>query len=147
MHLVRLLSVGKLKTPWLKDGCDMFADRLSKQCRFEERILSAGSETEEHARMLDALKNIDGTVVILDERGKEFSSQDFAKYIGKERDIGTPVTFVLGGAYGFDDAIRARGTIVMRLSRMTLPHELCKLFFLEQLYRAHAILAGSGYHH
>lgn len=84
---------------------------------------------------------------MLDDCGKQFSSPEFAQWIGTQRDNGRKITFVLGGAYGLDDRIRSKAKLVLSLSRMTLPHELCKLVFLEQLYRVHTILAGSGYHH
>ncbi|MDD5055944.1 MAG: 23S rRNA (pseudouridine(1915)-N(3))-methyltransferase RlmH [Candidatus Peribacteraceae bacterium] len=147
MHHISLLSVGKIKTPWIADGCTMFIDRLKKQCDFSERILNAGTKEEENERLLAALEKIDGVIVVLDERGKEFLSTEFASWIGKKRDCGDPVTFVLGGAFGLDDRIRSKAQLVLSLSRMTFPHELCKLVFLEQLYRAQSILAGSGYHH
>lgn len=147
MQKIIFFSVGKIKSPWIADGCSMYIDRLRKQCDFSERILSAGTKEEENDRLLAALQKIDGVIVALDDRGKEFSSVEFASWIGKKRDIGDPVTFVLGGAFGLDDRVRSKADVVLSLSRMTFPHELCKLVFLEQLYRAHAIMAGSGYHH
>lgn len=147
MHKITLLSVGKVKTPWINDGCDVFTERLGHFCDLTERVLSAGEEKEERQKIFDALEKTDGVIVALDDKGKEFSSTEFASWIGKQRDSGQSITFVVGGAYGLDDRIRAKARLVLSLSRMTLPHELCKLVFLEQLYRAHAILAGSGYHH
>lgn len=147
MHRITLLTVGKIKTSWIKDGCDVFIKRLSHSCDFSERILGAGNEKEERQKILDVLVKTDGIIVALDEKGKELSSTEFASWVGKQRDNGQSVLFVLGGAYGLDDRIRAKATLVLSLSRMTLPHELCKLVFLEQLYRAHEIMKGSGYHH
>jgi len=147
MHKITLLSVGKVKTSWIKDGCEVFSERLGYFCDLTERVLGAGNEKEERQKILNALEKMHGVTVTLDDKGKEFSSTDFATWVGKQKDIGQEITFVLGGAYGLDDRIRARATLVLSLSRMTLPHELCKLVFLEQLYRAHAILAGSDYHH
>jgi 23S rRNA (pseudouridine1915-N3)-methyltransferase len=147
MHRIGLISVGKIKTPWIKEGCEVFCERIGHSCKFSEQVLSAGTKEEEHARILKALNGIDGVIVILDEIGKELSSPQFASWIGKERDTGRSITFILGGAFGLSDAIRSKGQLVLALSRMTLPHELCQLFFLEQLYRAETILAGTGYHH
>ena len=147
MHKVALLSVGKVKTPSFADACALYLDRIGHQCDFDDRILCAGSANEERERILKALEKVEGIIVSLDETGKESSSREFAAFIGKHRDTGTPVTFVLGGAYGLNDAIRSKASHVMALSRMTFPHELCKLIFLEQLYRAGEILKGSGYHH
>lgn len=117
------------------------------QCDFSERILNAGSASEEHERISASMEKSKGVFVALDERGKGMSSTEFAGWIGKQRDLAVPITFVIGGAYGLSDAIRQQSSLVLSVSRMTLPHELCKLFFLEQLYRAHTILAGTGYHH
>ncbi len=147
MHKITLLSVGKVKTPWIKDGCELYSDRLSHFCDLTERVLHAGEEKEERQKIFDALEKTHGVIVALDDKGKEFSSIDFASWIGKQRDSGQSLTFVLGGAYGLDDRIREKANLVLSLSRLTLPHELCKLVFLEQLYRAHTILTGSGYHH
>lgn len=147
MHKITLLSVGKIKTPWIKDGCVVYEERLSHACDFTNRVLSAGSPAEEHERILSSLEKTSGVIVALDETGKEMTSPEFASWLGTKRDAGSPVTFVLGGAYGLNDRIRSKAALTLALGRMTLPHELCSLVFLEQLYRVHTILAGSGYHH
>ncbi len=147
VHKISLLTVGKPKTPWILDGCDVFAERLKKQCDFSERVLSAGSLQEENDRVLKALEKAEGAIVVLSHTGKEHSSPELAAWISKQRDTGRPVAFVISGAYGADDRVLAKAHMVLSLSRMTFPHELCKLIFLEQLYRAHAIIAGTGYHH
>ncbi len=147
VHRISLLSVGKIKTPWIKDGCDLYSQRIGHFCSFSERILPAGEATTEQEKLTQALTKVTGTIVVLDELGQEMTSNECARWIASERDIGTPITFVIGGAYGVGDAVRAYAKKTIALSRMTLPHELCKLVFLEQLYRAHTILAGSGYHH
>lgn len=147
MHKITLLTVGKVKTSWINEGCSLYTERLERSCDLTERILSAGNEKEERAKIVDALSKTHGVIVALDDKGKEFSSPEFAQWIGRQKDNGQPVTFVIGGAYGLDDAIRAKATLVFSLGKMTLPHELCKLVFLEQLFRAHSILAGTGYHH
>jgi 23S rRNA (pseudouridine1915-N3)-methyltransferase len=147
VHRITLLSVGKPKTPWILDGCRVFTDRLENQCDFSERVLSAGTLQEENDRVLRALEKADGTIVVLSHTGKEHSSPELASWLAKQRDTGRPVTFVISGAYGADTRVLAKAHMVLSLSRMTFPHELCKLIFLEQLYRAHAIIAGTGYHH
>lgn len=147
MHKISLISVGKIKTTWIKEGCDVFSERLSHSCDFSERILSSGEAKDEHERTFQALEKTSGMIVLLDELGEEMTSKEFAQWIGKKRDIGEPLTFVLGGAYGVDDRMRKSAKKIIALSKMTLPHELCKLMFLEQLYRAHTILEGRGYHH
>ena len=147
MHRITLLSVGKVKTSWISEGCALYKERIGHSCDFTHRVLSAGKPEQEHEQILKALEKADGVVVILDETGKQMTSTMFAAWISKQRDTGIPVTFVLGGAYGLSDEIRRRATIVVSLSAMTFPHELCQLVFLEQLYRAQEIIKGSGYHH
>jgi 23S rRNA (pseudouridine1915-N3)-methyltransferase len=147
MHKITLLTVGKVKTSWISEGCSLYMERLERACDLTERVLGAGNEKEERVKILEALSKIDGVIVALDDKGKQLSSPEFAQWIGKQKDNGQSVTFVIGGAYGLDDAIRAKATLVLSLGKMTLPHELCKLVFLEQLFRAHSILAGTGYHH
>jgi len=147
MQRIRLLSVGQVKTPWIAEGCDMYAGRLEHACDFGRTTLQADTPQKEEERMLKSLEKIRGTVVLLDERGKTLTSKDFAVWLGKKRDTGEEITFVLGGAYGIGAKVKAERTQSIRLSDMTFPHELCQLVFLEQLYRAHEILKGSGYHH
>ncbi len=147
MQKIRLLSIGKIKTAWIKEGCDLFSERIGHSCDFSQQVLSAGSKDEENERTLKALEKSEGTIVVLSHRGKEHSSEEFAAWVGKQRDQGSPVTFVVSGAYGADERVLSRAHLILSLSRMTFPHELCQLIFLEQLYRAHEMLKGSGYHH
>lgn len=86
-------------------------------------------------------------LVILDERGKDMTTQEFSDFLTEQKDRGLSITFVIGGAYGFDDRVRESGTRILRLSAMTLPHEICRLIFLEQLYRALDLAKGGKYHH
>ena len=104
-------------------------------------------KADESHRLIAAMKKMHGTVWILDERGKAMTSPAFAKEIEKAKHAGTPMIFVLGGAYGLSDDVRALSQTHLRLSDMVLPHELCRVVFLEQLYRATEIAKGSGYHH
>ena len=88
-----------------------------------------------------------GSIWTLDEVGKEMTSQEFADQLSSLKDSGESVIFVLGGAFGLDNRIRDRADHIIALSKMTLQHELCRIVFLEQLYRAMQIQQGSGYHH
>mgnify|MGYP002686046745 FL=1 len=97
--------------------------------------------------MLSVLKAGD-RVVALDERGAALTSVGFANQLGKWRDQGVrQVVFVIGGPYGLSDPVRERADLVLALSAMTFPHQLVRLIFAEQLYRAFSILQGSPYHH
>lgn len=104
-------------------------------------------QAEESDRLLKMLASMQGDIWVLDETGKGMTSQHFAQEMEKAKDQGTHAVFVLGGAYGFTDAVRKKAHRLLRLSDMTFPHELCRVVFLEQLYRAMEITKGSGYHH
>lgn len=87
-------------------------------------------------------------VVLLDERGKEFSSRQFAEFINKKSiELPKSLVFIVGGPYGFSPKVYERADALLSLSKMTFPHELVRLFFVEQLYRAGTISKGEPYHH
>ncbi len=154
MHHITLLSIGSLKFSWAKAACEEYAVRLLHSLKIEIIELPASKarepekqREEESERIMDALEKRGGIVWVLDERGKEMTSQIFSKELQVVKDRGDAVTFVLGGAYGLNDAVRKKANRLLKLSAMTLPHELCRVVFLEQLYRAMEIQKGSGYHH
>lgn len=150
MKLRTLLCVGSVKTGWVREGCKQYLDRsdvIVAEVPASKQKDSAKQEAEECEVLLSRLKEIDGQVWVLDETGKHCSSQVFSDALAELKDHGIPVTLVLGGAYGLNDAVRARADRIIALSEMTLPHELCRIVILEQLYRADQIMKGSGYHH
>ena len=153
MHHVTLLCVGNLKFSWAKEACDDYINRLKHSVKFELVELSTSKMSEpekqrgeESERMIEALEKRSGVVWVLDERGKSITSEQFSKELQIAKDRGDEVMFVLGGAYGLSDVVRKKGRL-LSLSAMTLPHELCRVVFLEQLYRAVEIGKKSGYHH
>lgn len=153
MQKIAFLCVGKLKESWAREAAAFYADRLNHVIKLEIVELPASKETdperqrsEESKRLLDAARKIDGDMWVLDEKGKAMTSPAFAKAIEQAQDDGRTIIFLLGGAYGLIDEVRSAGKL-LKLSDMTLPHELCRVFFLEQLYRAIEINRGSGYHH
>jgi 23S rRNA (pseudouridine1915-N3)-methyltransferase len=87
-------------------------------------------------------------VILLDEKGSELSSSQFAGYLDKKA-IGSvsSIVFVIGGPYGFDASVYQRANDKLSLSRMTFSHQMVRLFFVEQLYRAYTIIKGEPYHH
>lgn len=154
MQPITLLTIGSLKTSWIKEGCADYQARIERSCQFEVNEIPASKQKdevkqreEESVAILTRLEKCRGLVWVLDETGKQFTSQQFADEIEKLSDLGTSITFVLGGAYGHTDEVRHRADRVFALSKMTFPHELCRFVFLEQLYRAQEIRRGSGYHH
>ncbi len=152
MARVTLLCVGTLKFSWAREACEQYLLRMGPKITMKELTASKHRDPqkqmeEESEKILDALAKEEGEVWVLDERGKSFTSPDFAqKVVGPSTDKGETLVFVLGGAYGLADSVR-EGRKLLRLSDMVLPHELARVVFLEQLYRAHEIEKGTGYHH
>ena len=154
MQKISLLCIGSLKTRFLAEGCVHYVERLRHAFDVDVIEVPASKEkdpmkqaAEESERLLMTLSKKEGDIWVLDERGKAMTSPKFAEQLGRVRDAGRTLIFVLGGAYGLTDEVRKCTHHVLRLSDMTLPHELCRLVFLEQLYRGGEILKGSGYHH
>jgi 23S rRNA (pseudouridine1915-N3)-methyltransferase len=153
MQRIVLLTVGKQKESWAKEAADFYGERLQRALKFEVVEIPASKEKDpqkqkddESKRLADTAKKVGGDIWVLDERGKGMTSPVFALTIDKARDNGTTLAFILGGSYGLSDDVRSLGKL-LKLSDMVLPHELCRVVFLEQLYRATEINKGSGYHH
>ena len=156
MHLT-LLTVGKTDIPWVRDGLEMYASRLKHYVPFELREIpelkgvSALSREQIKERegelILKQLKPTD-EVILLDEHGQEYRSLEFADWLGRRlAGSGRDLVFVVGGAYGFSDAVYGRAGGKLSLSKMTYSHQLVRTIFAEQLYRAFTILRGEPYHH
>ena len=97
----------------------------------------------------EILKNISKAecIVLLDEKGKEFSSEGFSLFIQKRMNTGMDLTFIIGGPFGFSDEVYAHANANIALSQMTFSHQMVRLFFTEQLYRSFTIIKGEKYHH
>ncbi len=153
MQRIVLITIGKIKESWAKDAAAFYLERVKRACKFDVIELPASRETDssrqmedESRRLMKFLQGYDADIFILDERGKGMKSPAFAKTVNAAKDSGRTLVFVLGGAYGLTNDVRAMGSL-LKLSDMVLPHELCRVVFLEQLYRATEINRGSGYHH
>jgi len=151
---IRLILVGRTERGFVADGLAHYLGRVQRVAPVEVVVVpeagggdAAHQQRVEAARILAAL--LPGErVVVLDERGAALTSRDFAARLGTWRDQGVrQVVFVVGGAYGLSDEVRRRGELVLALSAMTFPHQLVRVLFAEQLYRAFQILAGRPYHH
>ena len=152
-----LLTVGKTDIGYLKKGISIYENRLKHYVRFEIRtipdIKNAKNFTFEQQKEKEGdiiLKNINTSdyVVLLDEKGKEFSSVDFSKFIEKKMITGIKnLFFVIGGPYGFSNKVYSRADSKIALSKMTFSHQMVRLVFIEQLYRAFTILNHEPYHH
>ena len=152
-----LLTVGKTDIGWVREGLETYSSRLSHYVPFsvceipELKNTSALTRTQIKARegelILKAIKPTD-RVILLDERGKEYRSVEFAEEIRRlSLAGGKDIVFVIGGAYGFSEAVYARSVGKISLSRMTFSHQMVRTIFAEQLYRAFTIIKGEPYHH
>lgn len=149
--------IGKTNTSYLKEGIAVYEKRLPKYTPFEIKEIA----DQKNAKSLSnsELKNKEGNsllkrlepkdyVILLDENGKSFTSMQFAKQIEKLQNASyQKVIFIIGGAYGFSDAIYQRAQTKMALSPMTFSHQMVRLIFTEQLYRAFSINNNEPYHH
>lgn len=152
-----LMLIGKIPGGYLTDGISLYERRLSHYIPFEIKTLpdlrSTRGLTEDQQKqkegdlILNAISASD-TVILLDERGKELTSREFADMIDHRAVSGVKnLIFVVGGPYGFSGSVYDRADGKIALSRMTFSHEMVRLFFVEQLYRAMTILKGEPYHH
>ena len=154
---VRFVVIGKTGAAYLQQGIAEYTDRLSRYCDLEvdvvadvrnRAVLPAEKLKIAESEQLLRKVNSGDFLVILDENGKEFSSVDFAAVIEKWQVSGVArVVFMIGGAYGFGEDVYKRANLKMSLSRMTFSHQMVRLIFLEQLYRAFTIIRKEPYHH
>lgn len=154
---ITLLTVGKTDKEWVRQGMDIYVSRLKHYIPFsvveipELRNVSALTKDQIKTREGELiLKNIRPTddVILLDERGKEYTSVELAKVIqDKMSYTGKDMVYVIGGAYGFSEAVYQRANSKISLSRMTFSHQMVRAIFVEQIYRAFTIMKGEPYHH
>lgn len=154
---ITLLVVGKTEDRYLIEGIDKYLNRLKHYIGFNmivipevkntKNLSEAQQKSREGELILKHIGNPD-TVILLDEKGKKYTSVLFANYLNKQM-IGSVhhMIFVVGGPYGFDESIYKRANGSISLSDMTFSHQMVRLFFVEQLYRAFSILKGEPYHH
>ena len=154
---ITLLTVGKTDKDWVKAGMDIYVSRLRHYIPFsvveipELKNVSALNRDQIKSREGELiLKNIrpGDDVILMDERGKQYSSVELAKVLqDKISYIGKDIVFVIGGAYGFSEALYSRADSKISLSRMTFSHQMVRAIFAEQIYRAFTIMRGEPYHH
>lgn len=154
---VKLLLIGKTDSDYLNHGIDEYVRRLKHYLPFEILIipdlkntksLSEKQQKEKESKLILNQINTSDFVVLLDEKGKEFKSVDFSKFIEKQMISGLKnLIFVVGGPYGFSNEIYKQSNLKISLSKMTFSHQMVRLIFTEQLYRAMTIIKGEPYHH
>lgn len=154
---IQLLVIGKTSAKYLAEGIDDYAKRVARYVPFEIKVLPDVKTSKamtpdrqkemEGAAMLACVQSGD-YVVLLDEKGREMTSRELSRFIDRKMvTLPRTLTFIIGGPYGFSGDVYSRADEMMSLSRMTFPHEMVRLFMVEQLYRAMTILRGEPYHH
>lgn len=154
---ITLLTVGETERNWIREGLDTYTARLKHYIQFQVREIpelknvSALSRVQikdkEGELILKSVRDGD-EVILLDEHGKEYSSVEWAGVLEKKlATSGRDLVFVIGGAYGFSGKVRQRSNGEISLSRMTFSHQMVRVIFTEQLYRAFTIMKGQPYHH
>lgn len=154
---IKLITIGKTNKSYFLEAEQEYLKRLSKYIQFEKielpdvknaKSLSENQiKTEEGKTILSNLEK-STLLVLLDENGKEFTSSKFSKWLQEEMNRGhKSITFVIGGAYGFSEEVYSKANLKISLSQMTFNHQMVRMFFIEQIYRAFTILKNEPYHH
>lgn len=151
-----LLLVGKTTNKHIGACINDYVERIGHYVPFELQVIPELKQTKhlteaqqkqmEGEQLLRALQPTDD-VVLLDERGKELRSMEFAQWIEQKQHTARRLVFIIGGPYGFSPDLYARAKEMLSLSRMTFSHQMVRLFFTEQIYRACTIIKGEPYHH
>lgn len=154
---IKLLAIGKTDDKNLQQLIDMYQRRLQHYVKFEldlipdlknAKNLSELQQKEKEGELILAkIQNTDD-LVLLDDKGKQFTSVEFSNYLEKKMNAATKqLVLVIGGPYGFSEAVYQRATGKLSLSKMTFSHQMIRLFIVEQIYRGFTILKNEPYHH
>jgi 23S rRNA (pseudouridine1915-N3)-methyltransferase len=153
---IKLISVGKANQGPFTDLCQEYIRRTKHYTSLDTVILSPVSFRQpqpdrvklEEGRIIQAECKPGDYLILLDEGGKQLTSMAFSRWLSdKQLQSVKSLVFIIGGAYGFSPELMSSASFRLSLSDMTLPHQLARLVFLEQLYRAYSLIHGSSYHH
>lgn len=154
---ILLIQIDKTQDNYLNQGIDCYVKRLKNYSVLDISTISVpknirqrnvNEQKTEEGKLIFSQIQSDDFIILLDEKGTEFSSEGFSKFILQKQNASTKrLVFVIGGPFGFSETIYKRANYKMSLSQLTFSHQMVRLFFLEQLYRAFTILKGEKYHH
>jgi 23S rRNA (pseudouridine1915-N3)-methyltransferase len=154
---IQLICIGKTDDPNLQKLISNYENRLKHYIKFtllvipdikDAKNLSKEQQKTKEGELIENQIRISDVVVLLDENGKEFSSVGFSEYLNKKMSSGCKrLIFIIGGPYGFSKTLHQKYKAKISLSQMTFSHQMIRLFFVEQLYRANTILKNEPYHH
>lgn len=149
--MITIITVGKIKEKYIREGIDDYLKRISKFTKIE--LIELEDESFDKAKTLKKeadkiLKKINpkSFIVTLEIDGKELSSIELSELIEKTTITHSNITFIIGGSYGLDDEIKKLSNYKLSFSKLTFPHQLFRLLFLEQLYRSYKIINNEEYH-
>lgn len=152
-----LMVIGKTDASYIRDGIAEYEKRLTKYVPYEMKVLpdvknskhmTASLQKEKEGQEIMEQLQAGDWVVLLDEKGKTFSSVEFSEFVAQKMLKGIKrLVFIIGGPYGFADVVYKRADGKVSLSKMTFSHQMVRMIFAEQLYRAMTILKGEPYHH
>lgn len=153
---IKLIQVGKTSEDYLQVGVADFEKRLSHYIKFDnvtlklkknQKFANIELQKKEEAKLLLSHISNNSFLILLDEKGKQYDSRLFSEFLQQKINTVSEIIFFIGGPFGFSDEIYSRANHLLSLSKMTLTHQMVRLFFTEQLYRAFTILKGEKYHH
>ncbi len=154
---IKLLAIGKTDSAPLQQLITTYENRLKHYIKFQFEIisdiknvknLSKAQQKEKEGELLLKKLNATDVLVLLDENGKQFDSIEFSNYLQQKMNSGIKqLVLVIGGPYGFSDAVYSKAQSKISLSKMTFSHQMIRLFIVEQVYRALTILKNEPYHH
>lgn len=154
---ILLLQVDKTQDSYLMEGIDVYTKRLKNYTQLEVltinvpknvRQRSISEQKAEEAKLIFEQIDTNDVLLLLDENGKEYTSVEFSEFIAKKQNASVKrLVFLIGGPFGFSEKIYGRANAKISFSKMTFSHQMIRLFFTEQLYRAYTILKGEKYHH
>ena len=150
--MIKLITTGKIKEKYLKEAISEYTKRLSKYTKLE--IIELNDYDFDNKNIVlekekeQILKHISDKdyIVTLEIEGKQFSSTEFAEKINNIFINNSNITFIIGGSYGLHDDIKKKSNLALSFSKFTFPHQLFRVFLLEQIYRAYKILNNESYH-
>ena len=154
---IKIICLGKTKQKFIEEGIREYQKRITKYLALDWQILPdvklTGSKTIEVVKDREAVileKNLPASssiIIVLDENGKEFSSEKFAEYLDEKLLFRKNIIFVIGGVYGISNRILERADLVLSFSRFTFTHQMIRFLLIEQLYRSFTIIKGKKYHY
>jgi 23S rRNA (pseudouridine1915-N3)-methyltransferase len=151
-----LILVGKTVNKHFVAGIKDYTERIGHYMPFEIRVipeikntksLSEQQQKDKEGELILKMIQPSDTVVLMDEHGTEFRSIEFAKWLQKKQNTSRRLVFIIGGPYGFAQPVYDRANELISLSKMTFSHQMVRLIFTEQIYRACTIIKGEPYHH